>query len=321
VVCVPCCVSPPGCWAAKRRPTNKQPNQCNNTTKITQHPHHTQRLSMHCCMWCVLCVACRLRVTGLSGEAPRANNARPQHNQHYTTPKPYETHVDSVLYVVCVLRVACRLRVVALPGETPQATNPRQHNNQHCTTSKPYETPVDSVLYVMFAVCCMDASGLLGRRVKTNEQTTQCDNTTNITQHPNHTKRLSIRCCMRCVLRIACRLWLAGQSAPNPTSKQPKATTQPTLLNTQTIRSACQFSVVSGVCCMLHVASGLLGCRPPSPASNQPKATKQATLHNTQTIRNAWQIGVVCGVCSVLCVCHLRVAGPSGENTVANNTM
>ena len=143
--------------------THEQTTQRNNTTNITQHSHHTKRLLIRRCMWCVLCVACRLRVAGLSGETPRANNARQQHNQHYTTPKPYETPVDSVLYVVCV-------------------------------------------------ACCMSPPG----------------------------------CCT------------AGR---NPTSNQPKATKQSTLHKTQTIRNACRFGVVCGVCCVLRVASGLLGCR------------------------------------------------------------
>jgi hypothetical protein len=242
-VCVPCCVSLPGCWAAGRKPTNKQPNQCNNTTNITQHPHHTQRLSMHCCMWCVLCVACHLRVAGLSGETPRANNARQQRNQHYTTPKPYETPVDSVLYVACVACCMWPPRCCAA-GLSPTSTQPSATKQ---STLRNTRTIRNACRFgVVCDECCVlrVASGLLGRRVKTNEQTTQCDNTTNITQHPNHTKRLSIRCCMRCVLRIACRLWVAGQSAPNPTSKQPKATKQPTLHNTRTIRKACRIGVV-----------------------------------------------------------------------------
>jgi hypothetical protein len=112
-----------GCRAKTDQQTT-QPMQQHNQHYTTQHPHHTQRLSMHCCMWCVLCVACRLRVAGLSGETPRANNARQQCNQHYTTPKPYKTPVGSVFTAVCV--PSC----VSPPGCRAVGRKPRskQHN-------------------------------------------------------------------------------------------------------------------------------------------------------------------------------------------------
>jgi hypothetical protein len=104
LVCGVCCVLrvASGLLGCQAKP-HEQTTQGNNTTNITQHPNHTKRLSIQCCMWCVLRVACRLRVVALPGETPQATNPRQQNNQHCTRPKPYETPVDSVLYVMCAV--------------------------------------------------------------------------------------------------------------------------------------------------------------------------------------------------------------------------
>jgi hypothetical protein len=111
--------------------------------------------------------------------------------------------------------------------------------------------------------------------------------------------------------------WAVG---PNPASKQPKAKTQPNLHNTQTTRNSCRFGVVCGVCSVLRVASGLLGCRvKTNQQTTQPNATAQPTLHNTHTIHNDCRFIVVCGVCCVLRVASGLLAWLSGGNPRAHN--
>jgi hypothetical protein len=125
-----------------------------------------------------------------------------------------------------------------------------------------------------------------------------------------------VMCAVCCMSPPGC--WAVGRK---PTSKQHNAVTQQTLHNTQTIRNACRFGVVCGVCCVLHVASGLLGCRPQTnPTGKQPKATKQPTLHNTENHAKR-PSDQCCMWCVFRVACRLRVAGLSGENPGANNTM
>jgi hypothetical protein len=142
-----------------------------------------------------LCVACRLRVGGLSAQTPRANSPRQKHNQPYKTPKPYETTVGSVLYVV-VMCVPCCVSPpgCSAAGRKPTNKQPNQCNNTTNITQHNTHTIHNACrCIVVCGVCCVlrVACGLLGCRAKPHAQTTQGNNATNITQHPNHTKRLS----------------------------------------------------------------------------------------------------------------------------------
>jgi hypothetical protein len=183
VLCVACRLRVGG-LSAQTNPTSKQPKPKTQPTLLTQHPNHTKRLSVQCCMWCVFRVACLLRAVGLPCENQPTNNP----TNATTQPTSRNTHT---------IHNACRCIDVC-------------------------------------GVCCVMhvASRLLGCRAKPHEQTTQGNNATNTTQHPNHTKRLSVRCWMRCAWRVACRprvVVLPGETpqATNPSQQNNQHYTTP----------------------------------------------------------------------------------------------
>jgi hypothetical protein len=195
---VVCCISPPGWWVGElsaQTPRVNNPRQ--NKNHLAQHPNHTKRLSVRCCMWCVFRVACHLRAAGLPSEDQPTNNP----TNATTQPKLHNTHtIHNACRCIVVCGVCCVLRVASeLLGcrAKPHEQTTQGHNTTNIT-QHPNHTKRMSIRCCMWCVCCVlhVASGLLRCRAKPHKQPTQGNITINIAQHPNHTKRLSIRCCM-----------------------------------------------------------------------------------------------------------------------------
>jgi hypothetical protein len=81
---------------------------------------------------------------------------------------------------------------------------------------------------------------------------------------------------VRCVLHVASGL-VGFRPKPTPRANNPSQKhNQPYVFHTQTIRNACQFNVVCGVCSVLRVSSGLLGCH----AKINQQTTQPMQQHN-----------------------------------------